>query len=285
MPEESGKDSGAAGQGLNASTVAIAAGGTGLMGCMAIVLMIIVILAVIVQCAIGVLLWPLVLICHIFGCGGGGGGGGAEVDQDQVVSAYNGDGKGELAEGSVPEDLLETINDAGDECAQIGPIVIASQIQAVSRWDRKLVGPNGAEGISQLPPDKFKEFGEDTDDNDKTSALDAEDSIMAQAKYLCSLSKSMGNLIATGVVKGNQLDLVLTAYDLGLDAVKAEGGVPETSHSQSYIASIRAQFALYGGAIKPPEGSDYPSISPYPTGSGTPSPSDIPDPTLSPTDD
>ncbi|MFJ2608174.1 transglycosylase SLT domain-containing protein [Streptomyces sp. NPDC091279] len=263
--------------------VAAAGGGSGLMGCIAFVMLIVVVIGVIIQCAIGVLLWPLVLICHIFGCGGGGGGGGddgggAQVDQAQIASAYQSDGTGELAVGSVPDDLLDTINSAGAECSQIGPIVIAAQIQAESGWNRSLVGTNGAEGISQLPPDKFKEFGKDTDDNGKTSALDAEDSIMAQGKYMCSLYGDVKDLIANNVVKGSPLDLTLTAYDLGLDAVKEAGGVPDTSRSQSYISSIRSQFALYGGAIKPPEGSAYPSMSasPYPTAAGTPTPRGTP---------
>ncbi|AZS86477.1 lytic transglycosylase domain-containing protein [Streptomyces griseoviridis] len=256
---------------MNATTVAIAAGGTGLLGCMGLVLTVIVILGVIVQCAIGVLLWPLVLICHIFGCGGGGGGGGgASYDQQQVQSAYQSDGKGALADGSVPADLLEAIKAAGRECTQIGPVVIASQIQAESRWDKGLVGPDGREGISQMPKDKFEEFGKDDDDNGKTSALDAEDSIRAQGRYLCSLEGEVNKLLADGSVVGGSLDLTLTAYDVGLDAVKAAKGVPKTARSQGYIAGIRSQFALYGGAIKPPDGEPYPTDSAYPSFSASP---------------
>ncbi|MEU0844901.1 transglycosylase SLT domain-containing protein [Streptomyces sp. NPDC005962] len=59
----------------------------------------------------------------------------------------------------------------GDLCSQIGPVVIASQIQQESGWNKELVGINGAEGISQVPPDTFKKWGEDENDNDKTSGL------------------------------------------------------------------------------------------------------------------
>ncbi|MFJ9423211.1 transglycosylase SLT domain-containing protein [Streptomyces sp. NPDC101249] len=273
MPTGSGGDAQGSGLELNATTVAVAAGGTGLLGCMGLVLTVIVILGVIVQCAIGVLLWPLVLICHIFGCGGGGGGNGGEAsyDQQQVQAAYQSDGKGALADGSVPADLLEAVKAAGRECTQIGAVVIAAQIQAESRWDKGLVGPDGREGISQLPPDKFKEFGKDDDDNGTTSALDAEDSIRAQGRYLCSLASEVNTLLADGSVSGGSLDLTLTAYDVGLDAVEAAKGVPKTSRSQGYIAGIRSQFALYGGAIRPPDGEPYPTGSAFPSFSASPS--------------
>ncbi|MFH8470882.1 transglycosylase SLT domain-containing protein [Streptomyces sp. NPDC017991] len=241
--------------------VAIALGGMGLTGFLGLVTLICV-LGLVVICAIGVLMWPAVLICHIFGCGEGGS---AQIDQDQVVSAYHSDGSGTLEDASVPADLLETVKAAGDLCTQIGPIVIAAQIQQESTWTKDLTGPDGAEGISQLPPDKFDEFGEDDDDNGTTSALDAEDSIMAQGRYLCSLAGDVETLLADNEVEGDALDLTLASYDVGLEAVKEARGVPTTSRSQSYVSGVRSQFSLYSGAIKPPEGSAYPTISAVPT--------------------
>lgn len=115
-----------------------------------------------------------------------------------------------------------------------------------------------------MPPDKFTEFGEDSDDNGKTSALDAEDSITAQGKYLCDLAEDIDTLRADKEVEGDSLDLTLAAYDVGLDAVKQAHGVPDTPRSKSYVSAIRSQFSVYSGAVKPPDGS------PYPTGSGIP---------------
>jgi len=247
---------------MDSTTLAIGLGGTSLLGCMGMVLAVIIIIGVIVECAIGVLLWPLVLICHIFGCGGGGG---AQVDQDAVVRAYKSDGTGPLQAASVPKDLLQVIRDAGNRCTQIGPIVIASQIQQVSGWNTSLVGPDDRKGISQMPPDKFTKFGEDYDHNGKTSALDPKDSITAQGKYLCSLAGDVKQLLNDKAVTGNALDLTLAAYDVGEEAVKQARGVPDTAQVQSYIAGIRSQFALYSGAIKPPAGSPYPTMSAYPT--------------------
>ncbi|MFD0315649.1 transglycosylase SLT domain-containing protein [Streptomyces flavalbus] len=246
----------------------IAAGaGTGVLGCLfAPLLILLLLLGVLVMCAIGWILWPVVLLCEIgiLPCGGGGGGGGGGVDSSVIVDAFNSDGLGELNTEAVPSKYREVIEKAGGECAQIGAIVIVSQVQYESGFVENLVGPDGAKGLSQLPPDKFEEYGEDEDDNDETSALDGEDSIMAQARYMCALAKDIDALLASGEVEGDRLDLTLAAYDAGLDAVKQAKGVPETPRSQTYIIGVRSSFALYseGAALSDEE---YPSLSPRPT--------------------
>ncbi|MEU0127047.1 transglycosylase SLT domain-containing protein [Streptomyces sp. NPDC006289] len=266
----SGKSQSSGGKGMN-TTLVVAGAGAGFMGCLfSPLIILILLLGVIVVCAIGVIFWPLVLICQIFGCGGGGG---ATVDNDKVAAAFDGDGKGELAAGSVPSEYSEYIEDAGEECDQIGAIVIAAQLQQESMFNAKLVGPDGAKGISQLPPDKFDEFGEDDDDNDETSALDAGDSIRAQGRYMCSLADDIDDLIANNELKGDdldRLDLTLAAYDLGLDAVKKAKGLPDNGGAQAYVFGVRTSFALYSGAVELPEGSAYPSVSALPTSTKSP---------------
>ncbi|WP_413102880.1 transglycosylase SLT domain-containing protein [Streptomyces sp. Inha503] len=190
------------------------------------------------------------------------------------MAVNSGDGRDELYSPAVPQDLLTTVRDAGQLCSQIGPVVIASQIQLESGWNKKLVGTDGAEGISQVPPDKFEEFGEDENDNDKTSGLDPEDSIMAQGRYMCSLAKQIDTLLDTKQVKGDPLDLTLAAYDVGLDTIKEAKGIPDGSPANGYVTGVRSSFALYAGVMKPPEGEDYPTMSPAPMPSGSSIPTD-----------
>lgn len=230
---------------------ALTAGGC---GCLASpVLLVIVAIVVIIFCGLGVILAPLIALILLFG--GGGGDTPSRQDTDEVIAVFQGDGTGELAEDTVPEDLLEAIKDAGDLCTAIGPAVIASQIEEESDFQADLVGPDGAQGVSQLPPDKFQEFGEDEDDNGQVSALDPEDSILAQGRYLCSLAEQTQSFINTGQVTGNVLDLTLAAYDAGLDSVVQARGVPVTNESQGYVLRIRAQFAKYLGVVDPvPDG-------------------------------
>lgn len=171
---------------------------------------------------------------------------------------------------------MDPIQNAGELCGAIGPIVIASQIEKESGFNKTLVGPNGEEGISQLPPEIFKQYGKDDDDNGKTSALDAEDSIMAQGRYLCELAKQGQQLIDDGVIQetgedgtsNTSLDLALAAYDVGMDAVKAAKGVPQTNEAQGYVLAIRAQFAKYQGIGAPPSGAT-PGVTPDPDATTT----------------
>ncbi|MEU4569460.1 lytic transglycosylase domain-containing protein [Micromonospora sp. NPDC023956] len=211
---------------------------------------------------LGVLLAPLILLILLFG--GGGSGLDAGQTADDSLAAVQGDGKGDLDRSQVPAALADTVEDAGSTCSAIGPIVIAAQIEVASGWDPAKVGPGGRVGISQLPPDVFTRYGEDTDDNDETSALDEEDSIMAQARYVCALAGEVRTLLDNGQAIGDPLDLTLVAYDQGIDAVREAGGIPSTNEAQSYVVQVRALFGKYQGLGGPPP-SFPPTASPSAT--------------------
>ncbi|MEV4637745.1 glycoside hydrolase family 19 protein [Actinoplanes sp. NPDC049548] len=183
------------------------------------------------------------------------------------VGSYllGGAGNGTFATDQVPRpELVQTLKDAGKECDLITPVVLAAQIQVESAFDPALVGPNGEEGISQLPPDVFKEYGKDEDGNGKVSALDAEDSIFAQARYLCDLGKDVKRLLDSGKVHGDLLTLTLSAWDSGLHAVEDVGGMPILD-PDSYAARVRSQFQEFTSGIPT---SEPPSASPSTSASG-----------------
>ncbi|WP_405916754.1 lytic transglycosylase domain-containing protein [Streptomyces sp. NBC_00728] len=222
----------------------------------------------------GVLLAPLIALYLLFH--GGGGSPPSQADADQSLGIFQGDGKGQLDTSTVPADLVDPIQKAGELCGAIGPIVIASQIEKESGFNSALVGPNGEKGLSQLPPDVFTQYGKDDDGNGKTSALDAKDSIMAQGRYLCELAKQGQQMIDDGEVDRSDgdgttnsvLDLALAGYDVGMDAVRAARGVPQTNEAQGYVLAIRAQFAKYQGIGAPPSGAT-PGVTPAPTPTAT----------------
>ncbi|MEW2218972.1 transglycosylase SLT domain-containing protein [Streptomyces sp. NPDC006990] len=228
---------------------------------------------------LGVLFAPIIALILFFGGGGGGDDvSPSDIDTDKVSESVQGDGKGELDEKTVPEGLLETIQDAGDICDAIGPVVIAAQIEHESSFNKDMLGPDGEKGISQLPPDKFEEFGEDEDDNDETSATDPEDSIMAQGRYMCSLAEKVKPLVDSGRAPEGQsvLDLALAAYDVGLKAVQDAEGLPESGPAQSYVITVRSLFPRFegiGGSVAPSEFPDYD----VPDASSSDSPSPDPD--------
>ncbi|WP_446046164.1 transglycosylase SLT domain-containing protein [Streptomyces olivaceus] len=236
------------------------------VGCIAFVLLLVFAFGTVAMSALAWVFWPIMLLCklNILSCGDGGGGG--DLDGDRITAAYRSDGTGQLNPNNVPSQYLSLVQDAGSECSRkVGAIVIAAQIQQESGWNEKLVGPDGAEGISQVPPDKFDKFGEDANDNDETSALEAADSIKAQSKYMCSLADDIDRLIADNEVKGNRLDMTLAAYEMGLDAVKQAKGVPDNDRARSYVIGVRSGFAMYANSAGLPSSSAYPSLSPRPT--------------------
>ncbi|MEU9731296.1 lytic transglycosylase domain-containing protein [Streptomyces sp. NPDC048002] len=222
------------------------------------------VIIVIVIGGLGVLLAPLIALILLFG--GGGSDSDNQSTADEVIASLQGDGSGELDPDTVPDDLVEPIEDAGELCGAIGPVVIAAQIERESGFDAALVGPDGEQGISQLPPDIFTQYGEDDDDNDKVSALDAEDSIMAQGRYMCDLAEEAQQMVDNGeIIQGETtnsvLDLALAAYHVGMDAVRAAKGVPNTNEAQGYVLAVRAQFAKYEGIAAPPDGAT-PGVTP-----------------------
>ncbi|MFH8470985.1 lytic transglycosylase domain-containing protein [Streptomyces sp. NPDC017991] len=234
-------------------------------------------IVVIIIGGLAVLLLPLVVVVLFFlGLPTGGGGqddlspaerrcdiaeralgSEPEAQADRVQSIFLGDGKGnlELSLGgagevtqpcTVPFDLLESINTAGSVCDTIGPVTVAAQIQYETAFDAGFVGPNGAEGISQVPADVFAELKADGD------PLDAEQSIEVQGQYLCNLADEAQELLDSGQATGSALDLALAAYDVGMDAVREAGGVPATEDSQSYVIGVRTWFAPMEGVGPPP---------------------------------
>ncbi|MEU9338178.1 transglycosylase SLT domain-containing protein [Streptomyces sp. NPDC048290] len=214
----------------------------------------------------GVLLAPIIALILLFTGGGGGGDdvGSYEDKGQEAIDIFEGDGKGALDAGTVPDDLLEHIEEAGELCGAIGPIVIASQLEAESGFNAAMVGPKGEEGIAQLPPEIFEKHGKDDDDNGKTSAFDKADSIMAQGRYMCELAGEAEQLINSKQAEGTVLDLTLAAYEVGMDAVRAARGVPTSQEVQGYIARIRAQFSKYSGLAPPPSGAT-PGVTPTET--------------------
>ncbi|MFD3653500.1 transglycosylase SLT domain-containing protein [Streptomyces sp. NPDC058620] len=257
------------------NTAKIAMGAAGGLGCLTSpVILLGTVIVIIVIGGLGVLLAPLILLIQLFG----GGGSDPAVEAEKVVEVFQGDGKGELDPAQVPSDLLEPIKAAGTLCEAIGPVVIAAQLERESGFDPNLVGPDGAEGISQLPPAVFTEFGEDENDNGKVSAFDAADSIMAQGRHMCDLAGEVQLLIDNGRAIGTVLDLTLAAYNTDIDAVRQAGGIPTTNRSQGYVVGIRALLAKYEGIGAPPP-SFPPTATPTPTPTPTTSTPTTPAPT------
>ncbi|MEV6811001.1 glycoside hydrolase family 19 protein, partial [Micromonospora sp. NPDC051296] len=136
------------------------------------------------------------------------------------------------------------IRAAAKKCDLLTPVIIAAQIEYASGFDADKEGPQGRKGLSQLTPEVFDEYGEDDDDSGEASVLDAEDSIHAHARYFCHLADETRRLLKANEVVGDHLTLTLMAWDVGLETVKAQGGMPVLALG-SYPFQIRGLFAQF----------------------------------------
>lgn len=228
-----------------ARAAAMVAGALGGMGLLASpVLLGAAVILVIIIGGLAVLLWPLVLLILLFH---GGAGHNIGNDAAKSIAVLQGDGRGPLDHRQVPSWLTDGIDKAGQTCEQIGPIVLAAQIEVESNFNAAQIGPHGEQGLAQLPPDVFTRLGQDDDGDGDTSPFDPADNVNAQARYLCELYPAVRGLIDGGQAQGDPLDLTLVAYKVGLDAVRDAHGIPNTNEAQGYVVQIRALFAKYQG--------------------------------------
>jgi hypothetical protein len=159
---------------------------------------------------------------------------------NRASAIITGDGRGKLeisvpdSDGefgnrpcTVPEDLFDDIQAAGQFCGPIspGPVVIASQIQYESGFDRNFVGPNGARGISQVPKEVFTRLaGEEADPFDaKTSAAGGVPATDESQAYLVGVRTWFASMEGVGPIPRKISDIPSLQDDDGARGDTAPG--------------------------------------------------------------
>jgi soluble lytic murein transglycosylase-like protein len=136
---------------------------------------------------------------------------------------------GPLAPGApVPAAYRTLITQAGGQCPQITPALLAAQLNQESGFDPHSRSAVGAMGIAQFMPDTWASWGH----GDVWNPADA---IPAQARLMCALAARYHG----------QTDLALAAYNCGPGPVDAAGAVPAIAETRGYVASIRALISRY----------------------------------------
>lgn len=127
---------------------------------------------------------------------------------------------------------------AGSICPQIGPSLLAAQVDEESGFEPHEPGPAGTSGYSQLDPMIWSTFGAPVDAHGNpvgpSGAGDPNsiaDSVMALGHYMCFLGGSLDVLVSDGAVTGTDdpAELYLAAFTGGLSAVTSERGFPTNS--------------------------------------------------------
>jgi len=111
----------------------------------------------------------------------------------------------------------------------VDPLLLHAIAHVESRHHPRAVSPAGARGVMQVMPATARRFGVDNEQ----ALFDADTNLRASAAYLRTLLQRYGN----------ELHLVLAAYNAGEGAVdKAGGNVPPYPETQAYVRDVLAIY-------------------------------------------
>jgi lysozyme len=126
--------------------------------------------------------------------------------------------------------LLAPVVDAAARRHDIDPLLLHAIAYVESRHDAQAVSRAGARGVMQVMPGTARRFGV----ADAGSLHDAGVNLDAGASYLKALQQRFGN----------DLRLVLAAYNAGEGAVERHGtAVPPFPETQAYVRDVLARYA------------------------------------------
>lgn len=176
------------------------------------------------------------------------------VTMPLLMSGDNDSDKKDKAKGTaqgvanVPGEYQGVVLKAGSICPEITPPLIAAQIEAESNWNPKAGSHAGAQGMAQFMPRTWASVGKDGDGDGKADILNPQDAIYSQGVYMCSLASQVKERISSGKLKGDVAQLALAAYNAGMGAVDAAGGIPQNNETQNYVPKIMGLMAKYTAA-------------------------------------
>lgn len=150
--------------------------------------------------------------------------------------------------GVVPAAYQQALAAAGRVCPQAPAPVLAAQLEAESGWNPQAVSSAGAQGMAQFMPGTWVQYGRDGDGDGRADPYDPYDAIVSQAAYDCALAQQLTPAITAQQVQGDVTQLMLAAYNAGLDAVLRHGGIPPFDETTTYVQRIMTRATYYATA-------------------------------------
>jgi hypothetical protein len=163
-------------------------------------------------------------------------------------------GAGQLKVDAIPahaRHLAPWVIRAGSMCPQIGPPMIAAQVELESSWNPAAVAHNRAErggdaiGIAQFQTGTWATWGGDYDQDGRNEPSDPEDAIVAMGRLMCDHVAWAARGIEAGTLSGDALDLAWAAYFCGRSCVTPAGGVPAAGLAHEYPGQVQSRISRY----------------------------------------
>jgi soluble lytic murein transglycosylase-like protein len=113
------------------------------------------------------------------------------------------------------------------------PERLAAVAYVESRFQSDAESGNGAQGLMQILPSVFKQYGIDANGDGKRDVFTPADSVATSAVYFCVLSRLVKHF------GGDQVGLLLASYNAGIGAVTKYNGVPPFDETRDYITQVK----------------------------------------------
>jgi soluble lytic murein transglycosylase-like protein len=126
------------------------------------------------------------------------------------------------------------------------PQMLAGVAYVESRFQPDAESGNGAQGLMQILPSVFRQYGVDANGDGKKNVFTPADAVATSAIYYCVLS---------GLVKrfdGDQTSLLLAAYNAGIGSVTKYHGVPPFGETRDYITQVKLWTSRFAKQFAPP---------------------------------
>ena len=181
----------------------------------------------------------------------------------------------------LPDDYVPLVLAAGKVCPEVPAARIAAQVMAASGFDPNVLGEDGAQGVAQFRPELWQTYAP----TPTAAPTDPDLAVPALGRAMCGLVDDFGEL------DGDPYLIALAAFQWGLEAVNAAGGLPDAPSLGTFAEMVSDYTAYYerdprldGKPTPPTRRSASPSPTPTPGTTATPTPTPTTEPTPTGTD-
>jgi soluble lytic murein transglycosylase-like protein len=137
----------------------------------------------------------------------------------------------------VPTEYKSYFQVAAKRCpAVLTPQLLAAIAYTESRFQSDAESGGQAQGLMQILPSVFRQYGVDADGDGRKDVFTPADNVATSAVVLCMLSKSV--TAAGDRLQGSSLDLLLASYNAGFGNVQKYKGVPPFTETQDYVRQV-----------------------------------------------